>query len=440
MHGNRSFNMSVNLALVEIAKENVQVTDWIPPLVLRTVLSWPPTPPADMSNNLIDLATQLDIGGYYQRPKQGNTYTLISMMFTTKPWNCRMDILSQCPMLGKKVRSISVCTRFTASFNIRSPFPTFPIKVERKLLNGFVVTKSSVLPLKDQEAMYASEDIAADELLKQLPSDTFYSLVDVVISIPMFLRFMKLSNESGIWKDILNPILIWLGFQAARHFCNVIAPGITASKVFKQFMTRISITCLMSFVYQLKVHQFSDPVLLVAVASYITWHFLRNYIMVFHLKVGNYIKCKSVEGKVISVGLISTKVLDSEHKLVIVPNSVLEVMTISEYLYQKVTITVTLNNNDKFKIRKVVHEIEGVIQTLLRKYSDYLDNRATHISVSAVVFSTDENILEIVTGYGIREMRSRKLRDLNDEITLKLLAAVEACEDCECVKITQELG
>ncbi|KAK1559049.1 hypothetical protein Q3G72_010014 [Acer saccharum] len=40
--------------------------------------------------------------------------------------------------------------------------------------------------------------------------------------------------------------------------CNVSAPGITASKVFKQF-------CLMSFVYQLKVHQFSDPVLLLAV-------------------------------------------------------------------------------------------------------------------------------------------------------------------------------
>ncbi|KAK3194758.1 hypothetical protein Dsin_026068 [Dipteronia sinensis] len=256
-------------------------------------------------------------------------------MFTTKPWNCRMDILSQCPILGKKVRSISYCTS-----------------------------------------------------------------------------------------------------------CNVIAPSITASKVFKEFVTGVSITCLMSFVYQLKVHQFSDPILVIAGASYITWYFLRNYIMVFHLKAGYYIKCKSVEGKVISIGLISTKVLDSEHKLVIVPNSVLkneEVMTISEYLYQKVTITVTLNNN-KFKISKVMDEIKGVIHTLLRKYSDYLDSRATQISVSSIVISTDENILEFVVGYGIREMTSRKLWDLKNEITLKLHAVVETCEDCERVKIAQELG
>ncbi|KAK2642307.1 hypothetical protein Ddye_024070 [Dipteronia dyeriana] len=114
-----------------------------------------------------------------------------------------------------------ICYRFTASFIIRSPFPTFPIKVERKLLSGFVVTKSSVLSSKDQDAMHAPEDIAADELLKQLPSDTFCSLVDIVItltSIPMFLRFMKLSKEFGIWKDIHNPLLIWLGLHAARHF------------------------------------------------------------------------------------------------------------------------------------------------------------------------------------------------------------------------------
>ncbi|KAK3227758.1 hypothetical protein Dsin_007620 [Dipteronia sinensis] len=82
MHGNSSFNVSVNLALAEIANENSQVTDWIPPLVLRTVLSWPPTSndEFDIANNFIDLATQLDIGGHFQGLKQGNTYTLISMV------------------------------------------------------------------------------------------------------------------------------------------------------------------------------------------------------------------------------------------------------------------------------------------------------------------------------------------------------------------------
>ena len=79
-------------------------------------------------------------------------------------------------------------------------------------------------------------------------------------------------------------------------------------------------------------------------------------------------------------------------------------MTISEFQYQKVTITVTLNNN-KVKMRKVMDEIKGVILTLLRKYSDYLDNVATRISLSSIVTSTDENILELVVGYGIREMR-----------------------------------
>ncbi|KAK2642311.1 hypothetical protein Ddye_024074 [Dipteronia dyeriana] len=128
--------------------------------------------------------------------------------------------------------------------------------------------------------MHAPEDIAADELLKQLLSDTFCSLVDIVItltSIPMFLRFMKLSKEFGIWKDIQNPILIWLGLHAARHFCNVIAPGITESKVFKQFVTGISITCLMSFVYQLKVHQFFDPVVIVG-GEWFDLLYLFNYI------------------------------------------------------------------------------------------------------------------------------------------------------------------
>ncbi|KAK2650248.1 hypothetical protein Ddye_017737 [Dipteronia dyeriana] len=115
--------------------------------------------------------------------------------------------------------------------------------------------------------MYAPKDIVVDELFEQLPSDKVHSLVDVVInltSIPMFFRFMMLSKELGIRKDILNPILIWLGPQAARHFCNVIAPGITESKVFKQFVTRIGITCLMPIVYQLKVHQYSNPHLVIA--------------------------------------------------------------------------------------------------------------------------------------------------------------------------------
>ncbi|KAK2642301.1 hypothetical protein Ddye_024064 [Dipteronia dyeriana] len=87
-------------------------------------------------------------------------------------------------------------------------------------------------------------------------------------------------------------------------------------------------------------------------------------------------------------------------------------------------------------------EIKGAIQTLLRKYSDYLDHRATQISVFPMVISTDENILEFVVGYGIREMRSRKLwdLDLNDEIMLELHAVVKACEDCTHVKIAREVG
>ncbi|KAK2642312.1 hypothetical protein Ddye_024075, partial [Dipteronia dyeriana] len=43
-------------------------------------------------------------------------------MFTTKPWNCPMDILPQCLMLGNKVRSLSICTRF--SLRIFDSYPS----------------------------------------------------------------------------------------------------------------------------------------------------------------------------------------------------------------------------------------------------------------------------------------------------------------------------